>query len=46
MLRLLPLNPAKAIPIIYDRFKISYSKSVEERNEYVKNWADLCEKNF
>ena len=24
MLRLLPLNPAKAIPIIYERFKNSY----------------------
>jgi hypothetical protein len=24
MLRLLPINPAKAIPIIYERFKVNY----------------------
>jgi hypothetical protein len=40
MLRLLPLNPIKAIPIIYDRFKNSYEKNVEERQEYVKTWQE------
>lgn len=31
MLRLLPINPARAIPIILDRFKNSYTKAVEEK---------------
>ncbi|CDW73125.1 paired amphipathic helix protein sin3a-like [Stylonychia lemnae] len=46
ILRLLPISPAKAIPIIYDRFKNSYEKNVQEKQEYIKNWRDQCEKNF
>lgn len=33
MLRLLPINPAKAIPIIYERFKVNYQRSLEEKRE-------------
>lgn len=46
MLRLLPINPARSIPIIYDRFKISYEKALEEKQDYLKTWRDTCEKNF
>lgn len=46
MLRLLPLNPVKAIPIIYERFRISYGKNTEEKQECLRNWHDICEKNF
>lgn len=46
MLRLLPMNPARAIPIIYDRFRNSYEKFVEEKKDYLKQWRDVCEKNF
>jgi histone deacetylase complex regulatory component SIN3 len=33
MLRLLPQNPTKAIPIIYERFKVNYKRMVEEKQE-------------
>lgn len=33
MLRLLPINPAKAIPIIYERFKVNYQRAVEDKRE-------------
>jgi hypothetical protein len=33
MLRLLPINPAKAIPIIYERFKVNYVRALEEKKE-------------
>lgn len=46
MLRLLPINPAKAIPIISERFRNSYEKAVEEKKEYLKQWHETCEKNF
>jgi len=40
------MNPAKAIPIIYDRFEDMLIKFKIDKNENKKNWADLCEKNF
>ena len=36
MLRLLPINPAKAIPIIYERFKVNYQRALEEKKEQLK----------
>ena len=33
MLKLLPLNPAKAIPIIYERFKSNYNRALDDKNE-------------
>lgn len=46
MLKLLPLNPAKAIPIIYERFKSNYNRALDEKSEQVEIWKDICEKNF
>lgn len=46
MLRLLPINAAKAIPIIYDRFKISYEKLREEKDEMRRKWHEDCDKSF
>ncbi|MFS8159916.1 MAG: hypothetical protein ACMG6E_06845, partial [Candidatus Roizmanbacteria bacterium] len=46
MLKLLPLNPAKAIPIIYERFKSNYNRALDDKNEQVEIWKDTCEKNF
>lgn len=46
MLKLLPKNPARAIPIIFERFRLSYYKSVDEKSDMIKGWRDLCEKNF
>lgn len=36
MLRLLPMNPARAIPIIYDRFRNSYDKLLDEKEGFLK----------
>lgn len=41
ILRLLPISPAKAIPIIYERFKNSYEKNVEEKKDYIKTWREI-----
>src|SRR3569833_2234037 len=46
MLRLLPINPAKAIPIIFDRFKSNYKRVLEDKQDQLKMWAETCEKNF
>lgn len=46
MLRLLPQNPIKAIPIIYDRFKVNYKRMIEEKQEQQKAWQETLEKNF
>ena len=46
MLKHLQLRPAKAIPIIYDRLKVSYKRTVDEKNDLLKSWHDQCEKNF
>jgi histone deacetylase complex regulatory component SIN3 len=46
MLKLLPLNPAKAIPIIYERFKSNYNRALDDKNEQIEIWRDTCEKNF
>jgi paired amphipathic helix protein Sin3a len=46
MLRLLPINPAKAIPIIYERFKVNYQRAIEDKREQMKQWQDTLDKNF
>jgi paired amphipathic helix protein Sin3a len=46
MLRLLPKRPLQAIPIIYDRFKLTVDKLISEKAGYLKNWREICEKNF
>lgn len=46
MLRLLPINPAKAIPIIYDRFRSNYKRVLEDKQDQLKVWFETCEKNF
>lgn len=46
MLRMLPLNSVKAIPIIYERLKKSHEKLIQEKDELKKKWHDECEKNF
>jgi paired amphipathic helix protein Sin3a len=46
MLIMLPQNPVKAIPILVSRFRTSYQKLLDERNEDVKSWKEQYEKNF
>lgn len=46
MLKLLPHNPAKAIPIIYDRLKITYQRTLEDKHDQMKAWQDSIDKNF
>ena len=46
MLRLLPMNPVKAIPVLYDRFKLNYELGLSERDDSKKGWYDQMEKNF
>ena len=33
MLRLLPMNPIKAIPVLYERFKLNYEVGESERRD-------------
>ena len=46
IIKLIPQNPIKAIPIIYDRLKTNYTRVVEEKQEMLKGWHETCEKNF
>ena len=46
MLKMLPQNPVKAIPILYSRIKKNFDGLKGERDDLIKNWSDLCEKNF
>lgn len=46
MLRLLPINTAKAIPIIYDRFKGSYERLLQEKEDMKRKWHEECDKSF
>ena len=38
MLMMLPQKPSKAIPILYQRFKMNYERRRQERDECVKDW--------
>ena len=46
MLLMLPQNPIKAIPILFQRFKMNYDRSVSEREDMIKTWHENSEKNF
>jgi hypothetical protein len=46
MLMMLPQNPAKAIPILTSRFRTSYLKLLDERNDDARSWKEQYEKNF
>ena len=46
MLKLLPINPAKSIPVIYERMRSNHRKAVEEKEDQLRLWREQLEKNF
>lgn len=46
MLAMVPQNPTKAVPILYQRFKNIYLQLSSDRAECVKEWHAQCDKAF
>ena len=46
ILKLLRINPCRAIPIIYERLKTNYDRAVENKKESLGQWHEICAKNF
>jgi paired amphipathic helix protein Sin3a len=46
MIKHMNRNPAKAIPIILDRMQKRWENWNDAKQDLVRNWKDICERNF